>query len=226
MKKGFFIFILNILICISVSISAFASPRISWFYKDHTQQGQGCRTECSRRVFRGCVSYRKVCDYRTRFLASWSGYKSITKDAMNYLSQNVGTSKFRSCVLERSEYAPGGWNRAKRDIITLGNVSRWPEINLHARVDGGGAAGRVFDISRVAYSTSRGLSWKGRINMMLFQDNINQNRRKYGYRIARNFLAGTILHELLHQMGHTHPKSYYDGNFITVAGDCIAMESN
>ncbi len=33
--------------------------------------------------------------------------------------------------------------------------------------------------------------------------------------------AGTIAHEMLHQMGHSHPRGYNDNNFITAFGDSI-----
>ena len=46
-------------------------------------------------------------------------------------------------------------------------------------------------------------------------------------------VAGIILHEILHQMGHSHPKDNFNGDYqkdyqqghvVVIAGDCLASE--
>lgn len=36
--------------------------------------------------------------------------------------------------------------------------------------------------------------------------------------------AGTIAHEMLHNMGHDHPKGYTDQNFVTIFGDTLGLD--
>ncbi|MDJ0734292.1 MAG: hypothetical protein QNJ47_09495 [Nostocaceae cyanobacterium] len=61
---------------------------------------------------------------------------------------------------------------------------------------------------------------------------IDQNIRRDGFNTAAEDLAGTIFHEMLHQMGHEHPNSgdyntdYLQGHFVVVAGDCIASNGS
>jgi hypothetical protein len=152
---------------------------------------------------------------------------------MNYLSQNIANADIRECVQlytawYMGSYAPqdGLLRQAWLDFDALRRVNRWPHIDLHARRALGKADTRAL-VERKAWGSENALSWNGNISMEVNLDSIDKSIRKYGTADAAKVLAGTIFHELLHQMGHKHPGTgeyeadYKQGHFVVVAGDCI-----
>jgi hypothetical protein len=83
-------------------------------------------------------------------------------------------------------------------------------------------------LARKAWGTNGGLKWNGNIQVFVNFNQIEKMLADGGAGYAADSYAGTLLHEMLHQMGHDHPstgnyaKDYEQGHFVVVAGDCVA----
>ncbi len=228
------VIVLGIVTSIIFVSAALAAPKITWYYQN--DDVRGCRRECvSRdRITRTCWQYREVCNKRSAVVWS-SSQKRLVKRAMNILATRVDNRSVKSCVQKHTKYFRGSYapkNNLSRqgwlDFNALASVSRWPEFNLVSKTLGNsGIQGRT-TIARIAYGTGNQLKWSGRIGMELNVNAIDTNIRRDGFDVAAENLAGTIFHEMLHQMGHQHPdtgdynKDYLGGHFVVMAGDCIA----
>ncbi|NEQ50735.1 MAG: hypothetical protein F6K11_11465 [Leptolyngbya sp. SIO3F4] len=235
--RNLFLIFLVLITVLTIAPSIHARPHISWTYHDEiVRRDRNCRRECNSRVLGTCVSYTEICDLRSDVtVTSWDNYKELTREAMIFLSREIDSSRFRQCVRNGAEIAfgptnPSSFALAIRDVEALSNVSRWPNINLQAdwykSEDKKTTAGSAY-VMRVAESTSGGgLRWSSEINMTIMLGWLQNWYDAAGWNSAKKELAGVILHEFLHQMGHSHPNGYEDGNLITVAGDCIAAEGS
>ncbi len=208
------LFLLVMLMTTSVSV-ALAGPTISWKYFNETETKY---TECpkdgcwKRNLIGICIKGCMRTPYEV-VKTSWDNYKDITKESMSYLSGEISTSRFRQCVKKGSVVAfgptnPSNFNLAMRDVESLGNVSRWPEINFQAgwykSQDNRSVAGSAY-VERVAESTSSGgLRWSKSIGMTIYLGWLKDWFREAGRERTVKELAGVILHEFLHQMGHSH----------------------
>jgi len=215
------------------TIEVKADPSIEWTYYPQTYQ-RGCWTECRKRFLGKCVATRQVCDFRTRYITSFNpSQKNVIQVAMNSLSQNIGNTNIRKCVQQFTTWYSGNYaskdhlvEQAWIDFDALRRANRWPHIDLHARRSLGVWDARA-PVERKAWGTASKLSWNGNVSMEVNLDRIDEIVKQHGLESAADILAGTIFHELLHQMGHRHPDTgeyevdYKQGHFVVVAGDCV-----
>jgi hypothetical protein len=158
--------------------------------------------------------------------------------ALNYLSRTINKSNVRECVTSRTlKYEGIDEEQAVIDFDALANVSKWPNIIIQAKNEDAGWAGRAFK-QRIIYGELNQdnigelfFSLEGKNpGIIINLKHLHSDRDNYGDEVAYKNLAGVILHELLHQMGHGHPttgdyaKDYLQGHFITVAGDCLTTD--
>lgn len=209
--------------------AAVAGPKISWTYHNTPAQ---CHNECKREVLGQCIETRRVCNSRTR---NWTtDTKAVIKRAMNLLSSRINTSRVRSCITKHTKKYRGIYARSgslasagKVDLKALSRVEEWPLLHLRAERENVYTTGSAY-LERVARGSKLSgdryrLSWSNEINMYINLSAITYWKDREGFEEAANIYAGTIVHELMHQMGHNHPDGDYDqGHFIVVVGDCVA----
>jgi len=117
------------------------------------------------------------------------------------------------------------------DFHALERANEWPKFDLVADRVGGNTTGSAY-IARKAWGTNQGLKWNGNIQVFVNFNQIENMLANGGREYAANSYAGTLFHEMLHQMGHDHPatgnysKDYEQGHFVVVAGDCIASNGD
>ncbi len=203
--------------------------KIIWDYKNKTTKQNKCRDKCAEKWLGKCVRYKKVCNNRTKIIAAFNkNHKRVVKSAMSHIQNQMGRSAVRSCIDKHVKRYKGiSKKQARDDLNALINASRWPRINLHPFNENTNTNGWAY-LERKAWEKNGKLGWKNRININLNLTAIDKKiNNGYGITKAGKALSGTIFHELLHQMGHSHPdtdsykKNYESGYFVVVAGDCI-----
>lgn len=121
------------------------------------------------------------------------------------------------------------------DLDALALVPAWPGMNIvRAGIEPVGCkdcswTGGWAYAQRNMYGTETHLKVKegGRVDvtmnlpMMEFYRDCNDGRGELGVATSVWRLAGTFLHEVLHQMNWRHPTGVYTDQFVTVAGDCL-----
>lgn len=197
---------------------AIANPKISWNYYNG---GSVCHSECRRQFLGQCIEWEQVCDRRTKDFTQ--SHKDLIKEAMNRLSRRIDNSSVINCVKEYRRKSFGvSAQTAKDDYKALRKSSWWPKIHLTAYRDTTRYTGQAEVSRNIKNVEGEYLKWTREPQMEINLSAIEVNNRDLGSDRTADILSGTIVHEFLHQMGHTHPRGYNDGNFITVVGDCVS----
>jgi hypothetical protein len=175
--------------------------------------------------------------------------EKIIEDSFNYLSSNINNSKVKQCIRKYTKIHSGvGKMQSWIDYDALARIKKWPAINVIGEDSDGSWNGRArserilsgerkelltdlddeeFDDDDDEYIKADRLSWKKSPTITINLAKVRHYKNKTGNSKASKRFAGTILHEILHQMGHLHPstgnyeKDYTRGHFVVVAGDCL-----
>jgi hypothetical protein len=157
--------------------------------------------------------------------------------ALNHISKTINKSNIRECVTSRTlKYEGVEEGQAMIDFDSLANAKQWPNIIITAKNENARWAGQAF-LERIMYGNlvvdndflfSYALEGK-RPKIDINLKHLHFDRDNYEIEVAYKNLAGVVLHELLHQMGHAHPRKnldtdYTQGHFINVAGDCLTSD--
>lgn len=215
-------------------------PQVTWnYYNQPPPEGpapNSCESKCDQRFLGQCVTYIEVCNFRSeKELAVWNDqYKAIVDHAMRYMALTINLPHTQECIAKHAVAAFQGMNpvpdylaAAKSEIYALGRAPRWPNFNIFIHTGMPGPAPGVIKagwawVQRNAYVPADGsLRWDSDINITISKEFLDHSIAKS--RSVEVDVAGVIFHEFLHQMGWGHPEGNYDdGNFVTVAGDCVS----
>ncbi|MDA9951754.1 hypothetical protein N9D31_04160, partial [Oligoflexaceae bacterium] len=133
------------------------------------------------------------------------------------------SGRVSSCVHDNRKKSFGvSAEDAHKDFTAISKSSYLPKIHLHAYRETINYTGRA-EVKRVVRHVKGSyLKWSNEPKISINLSAIERSNKDLGADSASDSLAGTIIHEFLHQMGHSHPSGYNDGNYITVVGDCVA----
>ncbi|MEB4591115.1 hypothetical protein VSS37_09010 [Candidatus Thiothrix sp. Deng01] len=211
------------------------ATEISWTYNNPPIKRTYCTNTCSLRVLGQCVSYSQSCttiNTPDKNLEFAEQHKQVIRAAMNHVSQQMQRSEVRSCIanhINYFSYSSGLWTNLQEqswlDFSALIGVKKWPTINFYS-YRSSSSIGRTVPEKKL-WGTSDALHWTGEPKIELNLNKIEEFTKNYNTNKAGIAFAGTIFHELLHQMGQKHPTTgnyssdYEAGYFVVVAGDCI-----
>ena len=216
-----------------------ARPSMKWKYINDTYNPRKCWKQCQRKVLGNCVQYVKKCDYRTRTLAFFDErHKRVIRKSMNYISGAMSDRNVRSCIQKYTEWyrvigIPKGQKGRQSNIdYNALRIVDWFPLNIKAKraTELASWSGQAY-LERKAWARKKGntyyLNWNGALNIELNVDWMDKIMSQYSGSSPRVYraVAGTIIHEVLHQMGHGHPEGDYNqGHFVVVVGDCIESQ--
>lgn len=218
-----------------ISLSdVFAGPTINWQYLNNINRR--CENVCARRVLKACVRWTERCNLRGGIY--WKKrHKRIVKKAFNLISQRIGSNRILSCVKKHTREVSISRNPRIRsnylsklsydDLLSLSVARQWPKIYIKAYSASGNTLGRAL-VERNLWGEYKTLTWYSnkKITINLNLKRMDETLRNYGENAAVEDFSGTIIHEILHQMGHVHPVNDYRSGYFVSVGDCIASNGN
>lgn len=206
------------LLALTQSAHLSAGPRIEWSYYN---KPKGCWHDCYFKILGKCVPKATHCDYRTADFTDF--HQGIVQNAMNKLSQRLREPRVHSCIFNHRRHSFGvSAQDAHLDFTAISSSAWLPRLHLHAYRESTQFTGRAYQQRVVRHVNGQYLEWSNEPHIDLNLSAMEESSRNLGLNAASDSLAGTIIHEFLHQMGHGHPNGYEDGNYVTVVGDCIA----
>lgn len=209
--------------------NAYAGPSISWIYDSYKYEH--CEDYCAKTFLGQCVEWGEYCDYRSVW--GWKDrHKKVIKAAMDRLSQRIDDLKVAQCIKwwtfkYLGFYAPKEqWEtQAWLDFNALAHVDHWPKIEIKAyRKDGDEKAWARHQ--RNAWGTVDALHWKGNLKIEVNLSWIDNALKWNSFDFVVDHYAGTIVHEVMHQMGHMHTQNYDEGHFVVAVGDCVRFNGS
>jgi hypothetical protein len=151
---------------------------------------------------------------------SWTNQQiDNVASAFAILRDRVLTNPVRECIARNvRKYAGLTEEQAWNKLEQMSGSSVWPKVIIISADFPGRQTGQ-------ALIENKGVDIypNGTFNIMIDNKYISDSINESGKDWAEASLAGTILHEILHQMGNEHPgdADYSQRFFVTVAGDCV-----
>ncbi|GMH33442.1 hypothetical protein BSKO_01276 [Bryopsis sp. KO-2023] len=223
-----------------------ANPIITVTFHDECAAPEASTAvSCGRKGLGDCVQAGGVCD---EFVTQWTDKEKRSVGwGLHHLSSSIGDPNVHTCITTYARRFDGVTrDQAFLDFEALAHAMHWPILHLHARSDPKGLWRGRASPDRKAWGTHNSLRWSAELSMEINLANLQKSEHTDAS-IGRA-LAGTILHETLHQMGHRDPASkfqeppasemgvdvyqdmsagssgmdeYLEGYFSVVAGDCL-----
>ena len=187
-------------------------------------------TACGQQEEKGSeVKYQQVnWTYNSNFTSS---EQSKIQSAMNVLASRIDQGKIWDCAYNNYKKwytwgVPGMNNTTDFENFIYRTERAFsngvPRIYLSSYYENSSSFGRA---SVDNYVEPKFVNTTSLVAIYRMQGTFNISLNRYNLSNAdwatADTWAGVIFHELLHQMGHSHPNGYKDGNYITVAGDCL-----
>lgn len=173
-----------------------------------------CENHCVSTLFGNCVKWERICNYRTYNFDDLD--KLILREALEKISDIIRDSNVRRYAWTKSPsvtsmvFCGASVSESWNDFEDLQWTARWPTVNILPYVDNTNFQGRacVENLELVGNKWNREATIEINIEYLTYQWNRLSGSNSRKVHILSDEVAGVILHEVLHQMGHAHDCTY------------------
>lgn len=152
--------------------------------------------------------------------------KEVIRESMRYFNERTQSSDVQDCAWDKTQYYRGENQETAISDTSAMAASPFPHINMTGYYDYDATTrGRAQLIRRAnsIHDVFSGGPFDIELNLIAIREQLSNDGVD---ETAKNF-AGVIAHEIMHQLGHSHPTTgdyendYQQGHFVVVYGDCI-----